>query len=110
MKNSSYTLLEIMIVAAIIGMLAVIAIPSYVRSRDNSRFNVCINNLRHIDGAKEQLATASDLTTADLVSWDMVMIYLRSSPQCKASGVYQINRIGTNPTCSYSGAPTHALP
>jgi len=51
-----FTLVEIMIVIAIIGLLCAIAIPNYVKSRANSQANACINNLRQIDGAMQQFA------------------------------------------------------
>ena len=55
-KKSGFTLVEIMIVVAIIGLLAAIAIPNFVHARTTSQMNACINNLRQIDGAKQQWA------------------------------------------------------
>ena len=56
MKKAAFTLVEIMIVVAIIGLLAAIAIPNFVRARTTSQQNACINNLRQIDGAIQQLS------------------------------------------------------
>ena len=53
-RQSAFTLVEIMIVVAIIGLLAAIAIPNFVKARSTAQANVCINNLRQIDGAIQQ--------------------------------------------------------
>lgn len=61
-SRKGFTLVEIMIVVAIIGLLAAIAIPSFMRNRTVTQMNSCINNLRQIEAAKDQLAMETGLT------------------------------------------------
>src|SRR5436190_10473 len=55
-RKAGFTLVEIMIVVAIVGLLASIAVPNFVKARTASQTNACINNLRQIDGAKQEWA------------------------------------------------------
>lgn len=109
MKKSGFTLVEIMIVVAIIGLLAAIAIPSFVKARNTARANACINNLRQIDSGKEQwaLATnAADDATPDDADVDA---YIKGgAPECPSSGNYTYGAMGVNPVCDV-GDP-HILP
>ena len=104
-KKQGFTLVEIMIVVAIIGLLAAIAIPSFVKARTTSQQNACINNLRQIDSGKEQGALAYQLTEGDTLADVSVEEYLKNnvSPNCPAGGTYTYGDIGTNPVCTIGG-------
>jgi prepilin-type N-terminal cleavage/methylation domain-containing protein len=103
-----FTLVEIMIVIAIIGLLCAIAIPNYVRSRANSQANACINNMRQIDGAVQQFAIEAGKTVGATVNYPTDLTpYIKlnasgSIPTCPASGVYTVSPVGASPsvTCS----------
>jgi len=112
-RKSGFTLVEIMIVVAIIGLLAAIAIPNFIKARASSQRNACIANLKQIDGAKATWALENKkLNTDTPVETDLYgdTNYIRVQPLCPGGGTYTINNVATRPVCSLGASEGHALP
>jgi type II secretory pathway pseudopilin PulG len=107
-----------MVVVVIIGLLAAIALPSFVYARARSQANACISNLQEIQDATDEFAIENNKTTGQRVRLNRDLtpyIKLNASgkiPTCPAGGTYSDRIIGQLPTCSlgYNVTPAHVMP
>lgn len=113
-RKEGFTLVEIMIVVAIIGLLATIAIPNFVRARTTAQMSACINNLRQIDGAIQTWALETKQADDAPVAFTAISGYLKNAVVCPSGGKnfgdsYQLGTVADKPTCK-KVPETHKLP
>jgi prepilin-type N-terminal cleavage/methylation domain-containing protein len=112
--RAGFTLIEIMIVVAIIGLLATIAIPNFARARETAHQKACISNLRQLDGAVQMWALETKKNTDQQVTYQDISGYLRNSVVCPAGGTsfadsYNLGTVDERPSCLRK-PDSHKLP
>ena len=113
-QRQSRISLGVAIFVASVWVCTVMSGIAFVRARNTSSANACINNLRQIDGAKQQWALEHNATTNSCPTWNDIRIYCGRSPEgvtltCPQGGTYTIGRVDEPPRCSI-GTGTHVLP
>ena len=102
--RKAFTLVEIMIVVAIIGIILAIAVPSFLRARETSRATSCQGNLKQIDSGKDQWAIENKKNSGDTCAMsDLVgsTLYVKSTPTCPSTtAAYTVGNVGTDPSCA----------
>ena len=104
MSKQGFTLVEIMIVVAIIGVLAAVAIPNFAQAREVARRNACIANLQQIEGAVQRWSLDMNKDEGQAVTYNDIRNYLRRSVTCPSGGTafedsYTITTVDAVPTC-----------
>lgn len=99
-----------MIVVLIIGILLSIAVPNFIKARENTRVKSCIAQLQRIESAKEQWAMEMKKENGEEPDpGDLVPDYIKGEQVCPSTGQpYNVNPVGSPPTCDYGNG--HVLP
>ena len=98
-KRKGFTLVEIMIVVLIIGILLAIAVPNFVKARQNSRVQTVVGNLKQIESAKEQWAMDTGASsTATPAQADLEPNYVKKWPSGPVTGTYTPGDMSTEPS------------
>ena len=105
-SSRGFTLVEIMIVVAILGLLIAIAIPNFVKTRTNAQKQICIENLSQIESAKQLWGLEAGKTDGDDVQKSDLIgptLYIKDEPKCPGGGAYTYNPVGTTAECDQDG-------
>jgi len=113
-NNSSEDGSLVWIICLLAVVLVAIVAPNFIRARATSSQAACINNLRQIDGAKNEWAIENGKTNGVVATENDIKPYIKldskgNIPKCPSGGIYTIGKVGENPTCSIGG-PSHSMP
>ncbi len=111
-KQSGFTLVEIMVVVGLIGLLASIALPNFIKARDTAKMHVCIENLTQIESAKQILGVEKGLKSNDQIAEaDLIgpNLYIKKMPQCPGAGNYDIHPLNAFAECTLGPTLNHTL-
>ena len=102
-SNKAFTLMEIMILVAVLALLVSIAVPNFVNAKRRSEMHFCVNNLSILLAAKKQWTLENNKKQGEVCFFEDIQSYIdkdTSLSSCPSGGRYVINPVGENPRCS----------
>ncbi len=112
-KSSKFSFgVRLTIYIFVIGLMVSIVIPNFRRARTHAAMNVCVANLKQLDGVERSWSLENKKVPDDLVDIQDAAKYLRGGvlPICPAGGSYQVCRVKDRPTCTLAHTLGHSLP
>ncbi|MFN7137933.1 MAG: type II secretion system protein [Limisphaerales bacterium] len=111
-KLQGFTIVEILVVVAVIGLLVSIAMPNFIRTRAIAQQNVCMENLYQLESAKQIYALEKGKSGSDSV--DMVELveverYMKAVPRCPSGGEYDLKTFAEESECSLKDELKHEI-
>lgn len=103
-------LIRVIVGLFLLAAAACSVVPNIIHPRTHRAAAPCINNLRQLDGAKQQWQLEYRKTTNDIPTLDDLKPYVRLDangeiPRCPEGGTYILGRVGEDPRCSLGGIP-----
>ena len=105
-RSAGFTLVEIMVVVAIIGLLMSVATVGISHAVKTAQKQTCAMNIEAIEGSKQMWMLENKKGDNDTATEDDLKPILKNGvfPTCPAGGTYTINNNATRATCSTHGA------
>ncbi len=99
--DAGLTLVETMIVVCILALIVAVALPNFLRAREEASAKLCVAKLRQMETAKERWAWSSGAGLAtEVYMSDLVSDFIKIAPVCPSEGEYTLGTVSENPTCS----------
>ena len=109
LKNSGFTLVEVVVVAALIGVIALLVVPNFINANEKVKEDICLDNMKQIHLAKRMWALENGEDDSTQVTMTVLMNgrYLKEWPVCPLGGTYSTvagEAVSAMPSCSIHGS------